>query len=87
MSFLWPRIQGGLCPIEKALDWLNGNEQITPTAEDYLESAIIQAAARKQGSIVELPDCLIAAVAIRLDLALVTGIQPIFKPFRKPARG
>jgi predicted nucleic acid-binding protein len=36
-------------------------------------AATTKATARKQGSILELPDCLIAAVAVRLDLPLVTG--------------
>ena len=59
--------KGASRQLQKALAWLNQNEQVTPTADDYLE------AARKQGAIVELPDCLIAAVAIRLGLRLVTG--------------
>jgi predicted nucleic acid-binding protein len=63
--------------------WLNQNEQITPTAADYLQAAIIKAAARKQGSIVELPDCLIAAVAIRLGLPLVTGNTEDFQAIQK----
>src|SRR5215469_15985708 len=54
--------------LQKALAWLNQNEQITPTAADYLQAAMIKAAARKQGSTVELPDCLIASIAIRLGL-------------------
>src|SRR5271170_6958921 len=49
--------------LQKALLWLNQNEQITPTSADYLQAAIIKATVRKQGSIVQLPDCLIAAVA------------------------
>lgn len=59
--------------LAKALAWLNQNEQITPTAKDFLEAAIIKAKARKQGSLLELTDCLIAAVAIRLGMPLVTG--------------
>jgi hypothetical protein len=66
--------------------WLNQNEQITPTAADYLQAATIKAAAREQGSIVELPDCLIAAVAVRLGLPLVTGNTPkIFGRSSEPA--
>src|ERR1700683_112903 len=52
--------------LKKALAWLNQNEQITPLNADYLAAATIKATARKQGSILELPDCLIAAVAARL---------------------
>lgn len=44
--------------MNRALDWLSRNEEITPSAGDYLEAAIIKAAARRQGAIVELPDCL-----------------------------
>jgi len=43
------------------LAWLDQNEEITPTAADYRRAATIKAAAARQGSIVELPDCLIAA--------------------------
>jgi predicted nucleic acid-binding protein len=38
-------------------------------AADYAR----QDAASKQGSTIELPDCLIAAAAVRLGLPLVTG--------------
>ena len=69
--------------LKKALDWLNRNEQITPSAADYLEAAIFKAAARKRGSILELPDCLIAAVAIRLGLPLVTGNTDDFQAIQK----
>ena len=49
--------------LQKVLLWLNQNEQITPTAADYLQAATIKATARKQGSIVELPDCLIGELS------------------------
>ncbi len=65
--------KGATGQLKKAVAWLNQNEQITPSASDYYDAAIIKATARKQGSIVELPDCLIAAVAIRLGVPLVTG--------------
>jgi tRNA(fMet)-specific endonuclease VapC len=66
-------LRGAAAQLEKALLWLNQNEQITPTADDYLQAARIKALARNQGSVVELPDGLIAAVAVRLDMPLVTG--------------
>ena len=69
--------------LQKALLWLNQNEQITPTADDYLQAAFIKAAARKKGSIVELPDCLIAAVAVRLGLPLVTGNTEDFQAIQR----
>ncbi len=59
--------------LKKAAEWLNQNEEITPTSADYLAAARIKAIARKQGSALELPDCLIAAVAVRLGRPLVTG--------------
>ena len=69
--------------LQKALAWLDQNEQVTPTAADYLQAAIIKAAARKQGSTVELTDCLIAAVAVRLGLPLVTGNTEDFQAIQK----
>ncbi len=75
--------KGASAQLEKALAWLNQNEQITPAAADYYEAAIIKAAARKRGSILELPDCLIAAVAIRLGLALVTGNTEDFQAIQR----
>lgn len=47
-------VQGASAQLQKALTWLNQNEQITPTADDYIEAAVIKAAARKQGAIVSL---------------------------------
>jgi len=73
--------------LQKALLWLNQNEQITPTAADYLQAATIKAAARKQGSPVELPDCLIAAVAVRLGLPLVTGNTEDFQAIQRTGVG
>ena len=48
-----------------------------------LEAARIKAAARKQGSTLELPDCLIAAVAVRLSLVLVTGNVEDFRAIQR----
>ena len=75
-------VKGAAAQLQKALLWLNQNEQITPTAADYLQAATIKAAARKQGSIVELP-CLIAAVAVRLGLPLVTGNTEDFQAIQR----
>jgi predicted nucleic acid-binding protein len=63
--------------------WLKQNEEITPIDTDYLAAASIKAAARKQGSVVELPDCLIASIAVRLDRPLVTGNTDDFRMIRK----
>ncbi len=69
--------------LEKALAWLNQNEQITPTASDYHAAALIKAKARKQGSSLELTDCLIAAVAIRLGFPLATGNTGDFQAIQR----
>ena len=42
-----------------------------------------KATARKQGSMLELPDCLIAAVAVRLQMPLVTGNTDDFRAIQK----
>lgn len=76
-------LKGATAQLQKALLWLGQNEQITPTSADYLQAATIKATARKQGSIVELPDCLIAAVAVRLGLPLVTGDTEDFLAIQK----
>jgi predicted nucleic acid-binding protein len=69
--------------LAKALSWLNRNEQLTPTPPDFHQAAIIRANARKQGAILQLPDCLIAAVAIRMRLPLVTGNTEDFQAIQK----
>lgn len=80
-------LKGAPSQLQKALLWLNQNEQITPTAADYLQAATIKATARKQGSAVELPDCLIAAVAVRLGLPLVTGNTEDFQAIQRTGIG
>ena len=69
--------------MKKAVEWLNHNEEITPTSTDYLTAATIKATARKRGAALELPDCLIAAVAVRLDRQLVTGNTEDFQAIQK----
>ena len=76
-------LKGAAAQVQKALQWLSRNEEITPTAADYLQAATVKATARKQGSIVELPDCLIAAVAVRLSLPLVTGNTEDFQAIQR----
>ena len=61
--------------LKKALAWLNQNEQITPSNADYLAAGTIKATARKQGSI--------AAVAVRLQIPLVTGNTDDFRAIQK----
>ena len=62
---------------------MNRNETITPDAGDYVAAASIRANARRQGSILKLPDCLIAAVAVRLGHPLVTGNTDDFRAIQK----
>jgi tRNA(fMet)-specific endonuclease VapC len=76
-------LKGAASQLKKALTWLNQNEQITPTSGDYLAAATIKATARKQGSILELPDCLIAAIAVRLGMPLVSGNTEDFQAIQK----
>lgn len=76
-------LKGATVQLRKALDWLDQNEQIPPTADDYARAAEIKASARKQGSVLELADCLIAAVALRLDLPVVTGNTEHFQAIQK----
>jgi predicted nucleic acid-binding protein len=76
-------LKGASNQLKKALAWLNQNEQITPVNDDYLTAATLKATARKQGMVLELPDCLIAAVATRLELTLVTGNTGDFKTIQK----
>src|SRR5258707_167776 len=76
-------LKGASAQLQKALAWLDQNEQITPLNTDYLAAASIRAKARQQGSTLELPDCLIAAVAVRLELSLVTGNTDDFTAIQK----
>ncbi len=75
--------KGATGQLRKVLGWLGQNEEITPISADYLAAAIIKATARKQGGVVELPDCLIAAIAVRLSLPLVTGNTDDFRMIQK----
>jgi predicted nucleic acid-binding protein len=76
-------VKNAAAQLQRALAWLNQNEQITPTASDYLEAAKIKAAVRRQGSNAEIADCLIAAVAVRLGLTLVTGNTEDFQAIQR----
>ena len=69
--------------LRKALEWLGRNEEIAPTSADFRWAASVRASAKKLGLIVELPDCLIAAVAVRLALPLVTGNTADYESIRR----
>jgi predicted nucleic acid-binding protein len=68
--------------LAKVQAWFSQNEEITPIASDYRTAAAVKAAAARSGSTVELPDCLIAAVAVRLNRPLVTGNTADFQAIR-----
>ena len=76
-------LKGASYQLSKVMAWLKQNEEITPVDADYIAAAAIKATARKQGSVVELPDCLIASVAVRLDLPLITGNTGDFRAVHK----
>jgi predicted nucleic acid-binding protein len=80
-------VKNATVQLQKVLAWLDQNEQMTPDARDYLDAAKIKAQARKQGFIVELADCLIAAVAVRLDVPLVTGNTEDFQALQSTGAG
>jgi predicted nucleic acid-binding protein len=67
------QLKGASSQLQKVLEWFGQNHAITPISEDYIAAATIRASARKQGSILDLPDCLIAAISIRTGCPLVTG--------------
>jgi predicted nucleic acid-binding protein len=74
--------KGATEQLKRTLEWLSHNEQILPTEADYLTAAHVKAEARKRGSTVELSDCLIAAVAARIRLPLVTGNTSDFQAIK-----
>ncbi|HET6843885.1 MAG TPA: PIN domain-containing protein [Candidatus Angelobacter sp.] len=76
-------LKGAYAQVKRASAWLGQNEQITPEAADYVSAAMIKATARKNGLALELPDCLIAAVAVRLNRPLVTGNTQDFEAIQK----
>jgi predicted nucleic acid-binding protein len=65
------------------LPWLRQNDEILPGVEDYRAAASIRASAARQGAPLELTDCLIAAVAVRLGRPLVTGNTDDFRAIQK----
>ena len=76
-------LKGASSQLKKVLAWLRQNEEITPLDVDYLAAAIIKATAKKQGYVVELPDCLIASIAVRLNRPLVTGNTDDFRTIQR----
>jgi predicted nucleic acid-binding protein len=50
-------VKGAHSQLAKVRSWMDRNETITPVVDDYIAAATIRATARKQGSVLELPDC------------------------------
>ena len=69
--------------VAKFLAWLEKNEEVVPVSADYLAAATMKASVRRLGMTVELPDCLIAAIASRLGFTLVTGNTADFQAIKK----
>jgi len=77
------RLKDASAQLQRVTAWLGRNDEIAPTAEDYLTAASIRAKARQQGAPLELTDCLIAAVAVRLNRPLITGNTDDFRCIQK----
>jgi predicted nucleic acid-binding protein len=62
------QVKGATAQFQKVSAWLRQNDETAPVAEDedYLAAASIRAKATRQGALLELTDCLIAAVAVRV---------------------
>jgi predicted nucleic acid-binding protein len=76
-------VKGASAQLQKALAWLRQKDEIAPVEQDYRAAASIRAKASKQGAPLELADCLIAAVALRLGRPLVTGNTDDFQAIQK----
>lgn len=77
------KFRNALSQLDKAVAWFGQIEVITPTHADYVMAATIRATARQQGEVVELPDSLIASVAVRLDRSVITGNTGDFEAIRR----
>jgi predicted nucleic acid-binding protein len=76
-------LKGAASQLNKALLWFRQNEEVPPAPEDYFRAAKMKADARRSGAVLELPDCLIAAIAARLGLPIVTGNTADFEKIQR----
>lgn len=75
--------KGATSQLQKVMNWVQANEEIVPTDVDFRLAGHTRAIGRRNGLALELPDCLIAAVASRLELPLVTGNTSDFEAIQK----
>jgi tRNA(fMet)-specific endonuclease VapC len=75
--------KGAAAQLQKVLAWFQKNDEIAPVQQDYRTAASIRAKATQQGAPLELADCLIAAVAVRLGRPLVTGNSDDFQAIQR----
>ena len=71
--------KGAIQQLQKARVALAAHEIIVPILSDYEVAGLIRGKARKQGCQLAIDDCLIAAVAGRLGLSIVTGNTSHFR--------
>lgn len=76
-------VKGASAQLQRVLPWLRQNDEIVPAGEDYRAAASIRAKATQQGAPLELTDCLIAAVALRLGCPVVTGNTDDFRAIQR----
>lgn len=76
-------VKGAAAQLQRVLPWLQQNDETAPAEQDYRAAASIRAQATRQGAPLELADCLIAAVAVRLGRPLVTGNTDDFQAIQK----
>jgi predicted nucleic acid-binding protein len=79
--------KGASAQLQRVRCWLMQNDEIVPLAEDYRTAASIRARAAIHGSPLQLTDCLIAAVAVRLGRPVVTGNTDDFEAIQKTGVG
>ena len=72
-------LKGATAQTQRMGAWLGRNNEIAPVPADYTGAASIRARAARHGATLEMADCLIAAVALRLERPLVTGNTDDFR--------